>query len=210
MHYKNWVNRYPQLHQLIAISKTRGLDEIEALFNQGFTDFGENRVDELALKAEHFIDINWHFIGHIQSNRLQDIVHYASWIHSVESVKQIQLIEQYASLENKHINVLLQLNLTQESQKSGMTIAEIDACISTLEKCTYAHMRGFMVMGPSDVDLKKTEACFKQAYGIFHRYRDRNPQIDELSMGMSQDYMIAYQYGSTMFRLGTVLFNSKV
>ncbi|MEI7668266.1 MAG: YggS family pyridoxal phosphate-dependent enzyme, partial [Erysipelotrichaceae bacterium] len=163
-----------------------------------------------ALKAEHFPDISWHFIGHIQSNKLKDIVRYANWIHSVESVRQIEVIEQHATFYNKEINVLLQLNLTKEVQKSGMNINDIDACLNAFNNCKLVHLKGFMIMGPSDVDHIKTEEAFKQAYIIFNHYRDNNPQIKEISMGMSQDYQIAYQYGSTMFRLGTVLFKSKL
>jgi pyridoxal phosphate enzyme (YggS family) len=209
MHYINWVNRYPQIHRLIAVSKTRSIEEIEKLVKQGFNDFGENRVDELALKAEHFSSVYWHFIGHIQSNKIKDIVRYADWIHSVENVRQIGVIEQYATFYGKHINVLLQLNLTKELQKSGMDVKDIDECLNALMTCKYTHLKGFMVMGPSDVDHIRTEACFKQAYTLFNHYRDNNSQIEELSMGMSQDYQVAYQYGSTMFRLGTVLFKTK-
>ncbi len=191
---------------VVAVSKTRPISAIQARLLEGFTHFGENRAPELTEKAALGLPVTWHFIGRIQTNKLKDIVSAAQWIHSVDSLKQLLLIEKYAAAQEKTIKVLFQLNLTQEAQKGGLEPKDLDPLIQACQTLSHIELKGLMTMGPTDTDPVKTEACFKQAQLIFLQTQKSHPEMTELSMGMSHDYDLAYRYGSTCFRLGTILF----
>lgn len=191
---------------VVAVSKTRPIDAIQAKIEDGFSHFGENRAPELTEKAKAGLPVTWHFIGNIQTNKLKEIVKAAAWIHSVDSLKQLLLIEKYAAELNKDIHVLIQLNLTQETQKGGILPSELETLIQAAQALAHVKLNGLMVMGPSDADPIKTEAAFKQAQALFLENKKSHPEMTELSMGMSHDYDLAYRYGSTCFRLGTILF----
>lgn len=191
---------------VVAVSKTRPISAIQARILEGFTHFGENRAPELSEKAAIGLPVTWHFIGRIQTNKLKDIVSAADWIHSVDSLKQLTLIEKIAATQNKTVKVLLQLNLTHETQKGGLDPLDLEPLIQACLAFDHIELKGLMTMGPSDADPIKTEACFKQAQSIFLQTQKNHPEMTELSMGMSHDYDLAYRYGSTCFRLGTILF----
>lgn len=192
---------------VVAVSKTRPIEAIKAKIADGFSHFGENRAPELVEKAAQGLPVTWHFIGRIQTNKLKDIVYAADWIHSVDSLKQLQIIEKQAALFNKTIQVLFQLNLTDEPQKGGILVDDLEELIKACADFSHISLKGLMTMGPSDADPVKTEACFRQAQEIFIQTQKSHPEMTELSMGMSHDYDLAYRYGSTCFRLGTILFN---
>lgn len=200
------LSTFPALHMVVAVSKTRPISAIEAKISEGFSHFGENKAQELLEKSKANLSVTWHFIGQIQTNKLKDIVSVASWIHSVDQLKQVVLIEKYASYYQKDINILIQLNLTHETQKGGISSNELEPFIQLISSYSHVKLRGLMVMGPSDADLIKTEAVFRQAHDIFIGLKKKYPEMTELSMGMSHDYELAYKYGSTCFRLGTMLF----
>ncbi len=191
---------------VVAVSKNHPISAIENRIAEGFSQFGENKAQELAEKACVGLPITWHFIGHIQTNKLKTIVRYATWIHSVDQLKQVFLIEHYASEINKEINLLIQVNLTQESQKGGVVVKDLDALILACATLKHIKLKGLMVMGPSDADPQQTEITFKAAQVLFLQTQKNHPEMTELSMGMSHDYELAYHYGSTCFRLGTILF----
>ena len=191
---------------LIAVSKTQPIEFIQEAYNTGQRIFGENKAQELVEKSKAQLDVTWHFIGRIQTNKLKEIVSVASWIHSVDQIKQGLLIEKYAAFYDKEINILIQLNLTNELQKGGLHPDELETFITQIQDLSHVKLKGLMVMGPSDADLIKTEEVFKQAQMIFIETQKSHPEMTELSMGMSHDYELAYRYGSTCFRLGTILF----
>lgn len=191
---------------VVAVSKTRPISAIETKISEGFSHFGENKAQELLEKSKANLNVTWHFIGRIQTNKLKDIVSVASWIDSVDQFKQALLIEKYATFYNKDINILIQLNLTDEVQKGGLHPSELESFITQIKDLSHVKLKGLMVMGPSDADLIKTEEVFKQAQMIFMKTKKSHPEMTELSMGMSHDYELAYKYGSTCFRLGTILF----
>ena len=206
MNQTSLLTQYPKLHMVVAVSKTRPLSAIQAKIEDGFSHFGENRAPELAEKAAAGLNVTWHFIGRIQTNKLKDIVRDASWIHSVDSLKQLDLIEKYAVFFQKDIKVLIQLNLTDDPQKGGIDPDDLEDLIRNCSAYTRVKLKGLMVMGPSDADPIKTEDTFKKAQQIFLQTQKNHPEMIELSMGMSHDYELAYRYGSTCFRLGTILF----
>ena len=206
MNQNTLLTQFPKLHMVVAVSKNRPLSAIESKISDGFSHFGENKAQELSDKAKAQLPVTWHFIGRIQTNKLRIIVELASWIHSVDSVRQIELIEKYATSLNKDIHILIQLNLTNEDQKGGIRPKDLENLIAKCNTCPHIKLKGVMVMGPSSGDLVLTEACFKEAQHIFLLTQKSHPEMTELSMGMSHDYELAYQYGSTCLRLGTVLF----
>lgn len=209
MNHQSLLTTYPKLRTVVAVSKMRPFDAIQAKINDGFTHFGENRVPELMEKAERFPNVTWHFIGNIQTNKLKAIVQVAHWIDSVDSLKQLELIEKYAAQLNKTINVLIQVNLTGETQKGGIDPKDLEPLIQSASGFSHIQLKGLMVMGPTDMDPAGTEACFKSAQELFIQTQKNHPEMIELSMGMSHDYDLAYRYGSTMFRLGTILFSAQ-
>lgn len=209
MKHQTLLNQYPKLHAIVAVSKTRPFDAIDEKIKGGFTHFGENRVQELVEKAARFPQVTWHFIGNIQTNKLKAIVQAAQWIDSVDSLKQLELIEKYAAQFDKTIHVLIQVNLTGEAQKGGIEPKDLEDLILSAAGLAHLKLKGLMVMGPTDMDPAGTEACFKSAQELIIQTQKNHPEMIELSMGMSHDYDLAYRYGSTMFRLGTILFTTQ-
>lgn len=197
---------YPQLHTVVCVSKTRPLSAIQSQLERGFTDFGENRAQELALKAQAGYPVTWHFIGRIQTNKLPLIVKHASVIHSVDALKQLPLIDQLAHKENKIMTLYLQVNATGEPQKGGFEPEAVREALKLGAGLAHVRIVGLMAMGPTSMDPKETEAAFHTAQTLLQDLQTDFPALSELSMGMSHDYAVAAQYGSTCFRLGTILF----
>jgi PLP dependent protein len=206
----DWLISYPNIKKIVAVSKTFPLTEIERLYALGYRDFGENKAQELQQKAQvNTLAITWHFIGHIQSNKIKTIVQWADWIHSVDSERLLQLIEQEAIKQNKHIQVLIQLKLTSEDSKHGLDPTEIDMLMQKAQSLTHVKIRGLMVMGPLTDQQAEIEHVFKLASQLFTQLKNTYPECDQLSMGMSQDYELAYTHQSTMFRIGSLLFGRR-
>jgi PLP dependent protein len=200
------LTAYPQLHTVVCVSKTRPLSAIQSQLERGFTDFGENRAQELALKAQAGYPVTWHFIGRIQTNKLPLIVKHASVIHSVDALKQLTLIDQLAEEENKLMTLYLQVNTTGETHKGGFEPEALNEALSLGATLPHVRIAGLMVMGPTSMDPVLTEAAFQTGQALLQRHQLDFPFLSELSMGMSHDYTIAAKYGSTCFRLGTILF----
>lgn len=202
-----WLDAYPRLHTLVAVSKSVPYSEIQRLYQLGYTDFGENRVQDLQAKAlENTLPITWHFIGHIQSNKLKQVIQYADWIHSVDSLKLLQLIEQEAIKAHKTPSVLIQLKLTQEDSKYGLLPELLDEVLKLIPTLKQVRVRGFMVMGPHTDHQDEINQVFAQAEHLFKQYKNIHTGFNQLSMGMSQDYELAYAHQATMFRIGSLLF----
>lgn len=209
MNVSQLKSTYPSLKTVIAVSKTHPIEKIESVKHEGFRDFGENKVQELFLKAQAIEGVTWHMIGHLQTNKVKDAVRYADWIHSVDSIKLLQEIEKQARKFNKKINILMQVNLTHESSKSGLSIAEIDAFLECAKNCEYALLKGIMVIGPTEGNEEEIRDIFKQAKKLQTDIQKNIPAFEECSMGMSTDYQIACQEGATMLRIGTLIFGSR-
>lgn len=190
----------------IGVSKKRSLNDIQEAFNHGIKYFGENKAQELLSKATHDQPWEWHFVGHLQSNKVKSILPFISCIHSVDSMKLIDVIEKEASRINKTIKVLLQLNLTLEDSKYGMSEDELFNLIKLQEHYPHCLFKGIMVMGPTSSDLDLTKHVFEKAQSISNQIKKHSPHMDWLSMGMSDDFEIAIKYGATHVRLGRILF----
>lgn len=192
--------------KLIIVSKFRTNEQILEYYNYGHYLFGENRVQDLVKKYEALPkNIEWHLIGHLQTNKVKYIAPFVSLIHSVDSISLLREIEKQARKVNRVIDVLIQFNLANEDTKSG--IHNIDEFKEMIElDLPHVYIKGIMVMGPNVDDKNEIYKIFKEAYEFKEKLHTLYPQITELSMGMSHDYKIAIQNHSTYLRVGSILF----
>lgn len=200
---------------LIAVSKTKPVEDILELYHLGQRDFGENYVQEMVDKqAQLPNDIRWHFIGHLQSNKVKYIAPFVHLIHGVDSLKLLQEINKQAVKNNRVINCLLQVYIAREETKFGLDEKELSNLMENMEtgKLSNILVAGFMGMASFSDDMELVRSEFKNLKRLFDKYHqpqtsNLKPQI--LSMGMSSDYKIAIEEGSTMVRIGSLLFGER-
>jgi PLP dependent protein len=196
---------------LVAVSKTKPAEDIQALYHLGQRHFGENYVQELVSKQEALPkDICWHFIGHLQSNKVKYIAPLVHLIHGVDSPGLLKEINKQAGKNNRHINCLLQIHIAREETKFGLDEAECTAIL----KETYSHVNicGLMGMASFSDDTELVKREFAGLKLLFDTIRSNHPQLlhfNTLSMGMSGDYTIAIAQGSNMVRIGSLLFGER-
>lgn len=205
--------------RLIAVSKTRSIAELEQAIAAGQTVFGENTVQDALSKLpqlteSHHENIEWHFIGHLQSKKSKSVVEHFQWIHTIDSLKLAQKLstamQQYKP--EGVLNCLLQVNLTGEASKSGLTCNETLTLLTELMKLNLPNLawRGLMTMGVNNDGVET-----RKAFSGLRELRDECQikfdlkEFDQLSMGMSNDYAIAIEEGATMVRIGTELFGKR-
>lgn len=194
---------------LCIVSKKQSKENILEYYNLGYKIFGENKVQELLEKIDIADDIEWHFIGHLQSNKVKYIVEFVSLIHSVDSIKLVKEINYRCNKINKIMDILIQFNISNEKTKFGLKIDDAYEFIQNCQKFTNINVKGIMLMGPNCDDENKIRETFKTGYKLFESLKQKFPSISILSMGMSNDYKIAIEEGSTMVRIGSLLFNEK-
>lgn len=202
--------------KLVAVSKTKPVEMLMEAYNAGFKRFGENYVQELVDKYEQMPkDIEWHFIGHLQSNKVKYIAPFVSLIHSVDSLKLLQEINKQAAKNNRVVDCLLQIYIAEEDTKSGMTEEECLEILKaeTLEKLPNVRIVGLMGMTTLTEDETQIKKEFKKLKDFHQSLINSNPSAVELtilSMGMSGDYGIAIEEGSTMIRVGSKIFGGRI
>ncbi len=200
---------------LIAVSKIQPIEAILKLYESGQRDFGENYVQELVDKQAALPkDIRWHFIGHLQSNKVKYIAPFVQLIHGVDSLKLLKEINKEAGKNNRVIDVLLQVHIAQEETKFGLNEEELNLIIGEFEnlKMTNVRVCGLMGMASFSDDLEKVRSELRSLKTLFDKYSSlsiANCQLTILSMGMSGDYTIAIEEGSTMVRIGSLLFGAR-
>lgn len=208
----------PPSVRLIAVSKQMSVAAIQEAYRAGMRDFGESRIQEAELKQEQLqdlTDINWHFIGHLQANKAQKALERFQWIHSVDSLKLAQRLNRLAANLPETPQILLQVKMLPDPNKSGWSIAELWQDLSDLYECRNLKIRGLMTIPPLNLTTSETLKVFQQAAELAAQIREKASQIDsqikmeQLSMGMSGDYGLAIQAGATMVRLGRVLFGDR-
>lgn len=209
MNLQAYQAEYPNIQEIIAVSKTFSIDAIEEVYNLGFRHFGENKVQELMTKAPYNADIIWHFIGHLQRNKVKDCVRFADSIDAVDSIELISAIEKECSKISKNMPILIQVKLTDETSKSGVSKDQLEHLIEHANQTNHVQCHGIMVIGPNTEDIQEIEITFNEAKQLFIELQKKYPQMRTLSMGMSHDHAIAYRYGSTQFRLGSILFGQR-
>ena len=194
---------------LIAVTKLHTVKEIQPLYDLGIRNFGENRVQELMEKVDHFPGVHWHLIGHLQRNKVKYIAPFISCIHSIDSEDLLQEINKQAERNNRVIDGLLQVHVAQEESKFGFPASTFLQQIREIDFQNYPHVRirGIMGMASMVTDQDQIRSEFQQIKSLFETLKTEFPEhFNTVSMGMSGDYELAIQEGSTMVRLGSILF----
>jgi hypothetical protein len=209
-------NRLSPSVKLVAVSKTRGRDEILEAYNAGQRIFGENRVQELLAKKDLLPpDIEWHMIGHLQSNKVKFIAPFISMIQSVDSSKLLRVINAEAAKNSRTINCLLQFHIAEEETKSGFSARDATEMLGSSEFRTFTNVRicGVMGMATFTNDLNRVRREFNTLRDIFNSLKQvhftKSEYFAEISMGMSGDFELAIEEGSTMVRLGSIIFGNR-
>lgn len=198
---------------LIAVSKTKPLSDIEELITYGETEFGENKVQELVNKYEHVSKpVDWHLIGHLQTNKVKYIVDKACLIHSVDSVHLAKEIEKEAAKHNVIVNILIQVNIAHEDTKFGIDATEIYNMIDEIKDYEHVRVKGLMTIAPFVDNPEENRVHFRNLHQLLLDIKSKNiDNIDMsiLSMGMTNDYEVAIEEGATMVRVGTGIFGER-
>ena len=208
-HYETVKNTVKDKAQLCIVTKRHTVDEIMPFYDLGERIFAENRADELIPKAEQMPkDIQWHYIGHLQRNKVRKVLPYVSMIQSLDSIGLADVLEKEAARIDKVIPVLAEFHLASEdTNKSGLGKEDAKAFFDHCQTLDHIKLEGIMVMGPHTDDKERIAEVFNDAYALFKELQETyGEEIRILSMGMSADYPIAVACGSTMVRIGTYLF----
>ncbi len=208
----NILKTIPDSVTLVAVSKTKPIEDIQEAYNAGHRVFGENKIQEMVEKHDALPkDIQWHMIGHLQSNKVKYMAPFVSLIHGVDSLKTLKEIDKQAKKHNRIIDCLLQVKIAKEETKFGLSELEL---YEILNSETYLKLSNIQVVGlmgmaslTSDENLVKTE--FKKLNQIFSSLKKEQPKFTTLSMGMSGDYPTAIDQGSTMVRIGSLIFGNR-
>ena len=203
----------PSEVKLVAVSKFHPLEAILEAYQAGQTVFGENRPQELSMKAVQLPqDIEWHFLGHLQTNKLKMVLPYATLVQSVDSVHLLEAIDNWGSANDKVISVLLELHIGAEETKQGFHEEEILDILFHAEDYKYIRFCGLMGMASHTDDQEVINADFERIDTFMAYLVDLFPELkdfNQLSIGMSDDWRIAVQHGSTMVRIGTAIFGAR-
>ena len=207
-------SKLPEHVTLVAVSKTHPNEAIEEAYATGQRVFGENKVQEMTAKYEQLPkDIEWHLIGHLQTNKVKYMASFVAMIHAVDSLKLLKEINKRANQHDRTIDVLLQMHIAQESTKFGMDHQELDALLSSEEYQSMQNIRvrGLMGMATFTDNEAQVRSEFQFLAGIFKELKDnwKDNSFDTLSMGMSGDYELAIEEGSTMVRVGSSIFGQR-
>ncbi|WP_055667655.1 YggS family pyridoxal phosphate-dependent enzyme [Desnuesiella massiliensis] len=199
---------------LVAVSKTRSIEEILKVYEADIRDFGENKVQELIEKHDNLMDknIRWHLIGHLQRNKVKYIVDKVHLIHSLDSVRLLEEIEKQFSLKNKIAKVLIQINIGREESKSGILEEDLINLINEVEKCSYVKVKGLMTIIPKG-DEESSRIYFKKMKSIYEDLKTKsynNVKMTYLSMGMTNDYKVAIEEGANIIRVGEGIFGKRI
>lgn len=195
---------------LVAVTKTVPVDVIGVAHALGINDFGENRVQEALTKIEFLPpDIRWHFIGHLQTNKVRIVLPVFDLIHSLDSIKLAGVIEKEGKKNNKKVNVLLQVNIGAEESKYGFKQEEVSDALGELADYRNLKVLGLMAVAPFLPDPEEVRPYFRQLYRIFKNVKIPGIEMKYLSMGMSNDFEVAVEEGANVVRLGSALFGER-
>ena len=202
----------PSHVKLVAVTKTYSTEKILEAYNIGHKIFGENRVQELTEKHQQLPqDIEWHLIGHLQTNKVKFITKFVSMIHSVDSLNLLQEINKCAEKSRRIIDCLLQIHIAQEETKFGLGFEEVEEIMKSKELSAMknVHIVGLMGMATLTDDENQIRKEFKSLKNFFDKLKTQNSRLTTLSMGMSSDYKIAIEEGSNLIRIGLLIFGSR-
>ncbi|BAO77722.1 YggS family pyridoxal phosphate-dependent enzyme [Winogradskyella sp. PG-2] len=202
----------PESITLVAVSKTKPVSDLMEAYDAGQRIFGENKIQEMAEKYEETPkDIQWHMIGHVQRNKVKYMAKFVSLIHGVDSLKLLKEINKQAKKHNRVIDCLLQIKIAKEDSKFGMSFNDASALLQSNEFSELKHVSivGLMGMATFTDNLSQVETEFKLLKSTFKILKILNPKLLTISMGMSGDYKLAIDCGSTMIRVGSSIFGSR-
>ncbi|WP_455949929.1 YggS family pyridoxal phosphate-dependent enzyme [Eubacterium sp.] len=198
---------------LIAVSKTKPYTDIEEALKSGTLDYGENKVQEMCEKYEILPkNIRWHMIGHLQRNKVKYLVGKTELIHSVDSIRLAEQIEKEYAKKDETANILIEVNMAQEESKFGITSQETEELIRKISTFEHIRIKGLMTIAPYTDNPETNRVYFRQMKKLSVDIRDKNidnVSMDVLSMGMTGDYQVAIEEGSTMVRVGTGIFGER-
>lgn len=198
---------------LIAVTKTYGCDEINYAIEQGVTDIGENKVQEILEKYPKVNNVRWHLIGHLQTNKVKQIINKVDLIHSVDSIKLVDEINKRAEAIDKKMDILVQVNVAKEESKFGIRVEQLKEFINyILKNCKYITIKGLMTIAPFEENSENVRQFFKALKDEMDKYKvieHSNLQMEILSMGMSGDYKVAVEEGANMVRIGSSIFGNR-
>ena len=198
---------------LIAVSKTKPLEMLQEIYGEGVRDFGENKVQELCDKMEQLpSDIRWHMIGHLQRNKVHQVIDKAVLIHSVDSLRLARQIETDAAKLGLDVDILLEVNVAREESKYGFLMEEVEDAIMQIKDFPHVHIKGLMTIAPFVDNPEENRGIFKKLFEFAVDIGDKNIDnvtMSVLSMGMTGDYEVAIEEGATMVRVGTGIFGAR-
>lgn len=204
------IGRDPSKVKILLATKNQDIEILKNLAKNGITLFGENKVQELLLKQSELHNIQWHFIGHLQTNKAKEVIGKVDLVHSLDSLKLASKLNTLLTKSNSKLNVLIQVNTSNEATKYGFKNGEVDSALQFIkEQCPQLIPKGFMTMAPAQEPGKADNTpsvrnCFKQLKALSQEHG-----LPELSMGMSNDYMVAVEEGATLLRLGSIVFGKR-
>ena len=198
---------------LIAVSKTKPVPMLQEIYNLGVRDFGENKVQELTDKEPQLpTDLRWHMIGHLQRNKVKQVIDKAVLIHSVDSVRLAKAIEAEAAKKDIIVQILLEVNVAEEDSKFGLKLDEVIPAVEEIATMPHVRIKGLMTIAPFVENPEENRTVFarlqKLSVDIAQKNID-NVSVDILSMGMTNDYQVAIEEGATMIRVGTGIFGER-
>ena len=195
---------------VVAVSKTKSIDCIKKAYETGHRDFGENKIQEMTSKFNHLPkDINWHMIGHIQTNKVKYMAPYVSLIHSLDSLKLVKEINKQAIKNNRVIKCLIQYRISSEATKFGLNENEVIEIIQLENNFKGLKIIGIMGMASFVQDQNKIDQEFKKLKILFDKIKSSNKKFKVISMGMTLDYNLAIKNGSNMIRIGSKIFGER-
>ncbi|MFY1027472.1 YggS family pyridoxal phosphate-dependent enzyme [Actinobacillus seminis] len=209
------IQKDPQTVKLLAVSKTKPVADILQAYQAGQTAFGENYVQEGVEKIHYFeqqqIALEWHFIGSLQSNKSRLVAENFDWMQTLDRAKIADRLNEQRPHYKKPLNVLIQINISNEKSKSGIAPQELSALAKHVENLPHLCLRGLMAIPQAGNDPAEQEKAFAQMLTLFQQLQQQFPQlpIDTLSMGMSNDMASAIKWGATMVRIGTAIFGAR-
>ena len=207
---KSILSKLPKRVTLVAVSKTKPNAAIMEAYDAGHRVFGENKVQDMVTKYEELpSDIQWHMIGHLQTNKVKYIAPFVSLIHAVDSLKLIKEIDKRAAQNNRIIDCLIQIHIAEEDTKFGISDAEATQVLAYAKHLKNVRIKGFMGMATNTRDESIVRNEFAGLKELFFKFQSVSEHLQILSMGMSNDYEIAIEQGSTMIRVGSAIFGQR-
>ncbi len=204
------LKELPATVQLVAVSKTKSNEEILQAYDAGQRIFGENKIQDMTRKYDELPkDIQWHMIGHVQSNKVKYMASYVNLIHGVDSFKLLKEINKQAQKNNRIIDCLLQIHIAEEDSKFGLSVEECHQAIQRSKELPHIQIKGLMGMATFTEDQKQIEREFAGLKSLYDQLTEQNIPLEILSMGMSGDYPLAIAQGSNMIRVGSKIFGPR-